>query len=120
MDEQMLNRASHAWGHAADAITDACRLLESAGMPEDRIERLYRAMNDMTSAVHEAMPPRNADERDAGLGPVFYTPATILANDAGPDEAGDLRASTAEEIRMHGVDFPVVTGGEGHGVREPD
>jgi hypothetical protein len=110
MDERLIEQADSAWSSAADRMTEACRMLESAGLPEDRIERLYRAMDEVTAALHAVRPPRSADERDANLGPVLYTPATILANDAGPDAAGDLRASTAAEIRQHGIDFPVLTG----------
>lgn len=111
MSHENVRQAAEAWNRAADAITEACRLLESAGVAEERIEPLYQAANNLSAAVHQLHPPQSADERDAGLGPVFYTPATILANDAGPDAAGDLRASTAEEIRQHGVDYPIITGG---------
>lgn len=113
MDQNLLARAAEAFSRGADAITEACRLMESAGIPEDKIERLYRALDDVTDALHAKHPPENADDgRQDALGNIFYTPAVILANDAGPDAAGDIRASTAEELREKKIDYPVITGKE--------
>lgn len=49
--------AARQFSQAADLLVDACRKLESCGIDDPPIDRLLRALDDVTSQVHQMHPP---------------------------------------------------------------
>lgn len=53
----MKARAARRFSEAADAMVDACRLLEQCGVADEPVERLLQAMETVTHQVHRLHPP---------------------------------------------------------------
>lgn len=52
-----VQQAVERYRQAADLATEACRLLEQAGVDEAPIERFYQAMDALTRHVNRLVPP---------------------------------------------------------------
>lgn len=57
MDGNRKAEAARRFSHAADALVDACRLLEQCGMEDEPVEQLLQALEGLTHQVHQMQPP---------------------------------------------------------------
>jgi hypothetical protein len=57
MDQNLAAEAAHRFSNAADAMTDACRMLEQCGIQDEPVERLLQALEEVTHRVHRMHPP---------------------------------------------------------------
>lgn len=57
MSEEFRAEAARQFSQAADSLVDACRRLEQCGLADPPIERLLRALEDVTHQVHQMHPP---------------------------------------------------------------
>lgn len=57
MDQTRTADAAHRFSQAADAMVDACRMLEQCGIEDEPVERLLQAMEAVTQRVHRMHPP---------------------------------------------------------------
>jgi hypothetical protein len=57
MDQTLTAEAAHRFSQAADALTDACRMLEQCGIEDEPVERLLQALEAVTHRVHRMHPP---------------------------------------------------------------
>lgn len=59
MSEQEQAEAARQFSKAADSMVGALRQLESCGIDDPPIDRLLRALDDVTSQVHQMHPPED-------------------------------------------------------------
>lgn len=58
MDDNLKARAAERFSGAADALVDACRMLEQCGIDDRPLEQLLQALETVTQHVHRIHPPR--------------------------------------------------------------
>ena len=59
LSEKLTAQAARQFSDAADAMVNACRLLESCGIDDKPVERLLQALEDVTQQVHQLHPPED-------------------------------------------------------------
>ena len=56
-DHNFRSQAARRFSESADALVNACRLLEQCGIKDEPVEQLLQALERVTQQVHRMHPP---------------------------------------------------------------